>query len=139
MSNALPCSPAEEIDGLPYFPRLCAKVRLFADGTLRDDLHANLGTGMDLWTCQFFGVNYEDLAAVIRAGASDADALAWATTNGTPRAPHEFAWWRAFMKTRGFRDDMAPRLAQRKQEAGFQSRDDIQTFFDFIDADEGRI
>jgi hypothetical protein len=34
---------------------------------------------------------------------------------------------------------MAPRLALRKHEAGLDSRDDIQTFFDFIDADEGRL
>lgn len=139
MSNALPCSPAEEIDGHPYFPRLCAKVRLFADGSLREDLHANLGTGMDLWTCQFFGVAYDDLAAIVRAGASDAEALAWAAAHGTPRPPHELAWWRSFMTTRGFRDDMTPRLALRKHHAGLDSRDDIQTFFDFIDADEGRI
>jgi hypothetical protein len=43
------------------------------------------------------------------------------------------------MKTRGFRDDLAERLAQRKAESGFQDRADIVTFMDYIDADEGRI
>jgi hypothetical protein len=139
MPDAIPCSPNEELDGLVYFPRLCDKVRLFAAGELRDDFHENLGHGMDLWTCQFLGVSYDDLANVIRNGASNADALAWARTHGLTRPPHEAAWWRSFMTARGFRDDMAPRLALRKHEAGFDERDDIQTFFDFIDADEGRL
>ena len=43
------------------------------------------------------------------------------------------------MSTRGFRDDLAERLAQRKEESGFGHRDDILTFMDYIDADEGRM
>lgn len=135
----VPCSPRLELDGIVYFPRLCDKVRLMAAGQLDPAYHDNLGTGMDLWTCQMLGVDYPQLADTIRAGASDAEALAWARTHGTQRPAHELAWWRSFMVARGFRDDMAPRLAQRKHEAGFDSRHDIQTFFDFIDADEGRL
>ena len=134
-----PRSPRDEIDGVVYFPRLCDKVRLHAAGTLSPDYHANLGSGMDLWTCQFLGVDYAALAGQIRAGKSDAEALAWARENGTPRTAREQAWWNAFMKTRGFRDDLAERLAQRKAGSGFQERADIVTFMDYIDADEGRI
>jgi hypothetical protein len=36
-------------------------------------------------------------------------------------------------------DDVKARLKQRKQDAGLAHRDDIQTFVDFIDADEKRI
>ena len=32
----------------------------------------------------------------------------------------------------------AERLAKRKLESGFENRDEIQTMFDYIDADEGR-
>jgi hypothetical protein len=135
----IPRSPADEIDGIVYFPRLCDKVRLHAAGTLAPDYHANLGAGMDLWTCQFLGVDYAALADFIRGGGSDAEALAWAREHGTPRNAAERAWWSAFMKTRGFRDDLAERLAQRKAESGFQHRTDIVTFMDYIDADEGRL
>ena len=62
-----PRSPRDEVDGIVYFPRLCDKVRLHAAGTLSPDYHANLGSGMDLWTCQFLGVNYAPLADQIRA------------------------------------------------------------------------
>jgi hypothetical protein len=50
------------------------------------------------------------------------------------------AAFRDFVFNRG-RDDEAgkARLKMRKEEAGFAQRDDIQTFVDFIDADEKRI
>ena len=133
-----PSSPTLEIDGLPYFRRLCEKVRLMAAGTLRADLHDNLGLGMDLWTCQFLGVDYESLAQVVRVGADDEEALAWARKHGITRADHERDWWVAFMKTVGFRDRLSTRLRERLEESGLQDRNDLLTMFDYIDADEGR-
>ncbi|MCH7227193.1 DUF5069 domain-containing protein [Haloferula sp. A504] len=138
MASNFPRSPKDEIDGLVYFPRMCDKIRLHARGELPTDYHANLGSGMDLWICQFLGVDYQALAKLVSDGASDEEALAWARRNGVERPDHEFAWWSAFMKTRGFRDDLAERLTQRKEESGFNERNDILTFMDYIDADEGR-
>lgn len=138
MASTFPRSPKDEIDGLVYFPRMCDKIRLHARGELPGDYHANLGGGMDLWICQFMGVDYQALAKLVREGASDEEALAWARENGVKRPDHEFAWWSAFMKTRGFRDDLAERLAQRKVDSGFSDRADILTFMDYIDADERR-
>jgi gluconokinase len=42
------------------------------------------------------------------------------------------------MSKRGWRDDLSDRLASRKKEGGLENRDDIQTMFNYIDADEGR-
>ncbi|TAE77427.1 MAG: DUF5069 domain-containing protein [Verrucomicrobia bacterium] len=134
-----PRSPRDEIDGILYLPRLCDKVRLHAAGRLHPDYHANLGSGMDLWTCQFLGVEYHALSDFIISGKSDAEALAWCRQNGTPRSPQELAWWSAFMRTRGFRDDLTERLQQRKAESGLQDRHDLLTFMDYIDADESRL
>jgi hypothetical protein len=39
---------------------------------------------------------------------------------------------------RGWNDVASERLKQRKAESGFPNRDEIQTFFDYIDADEER-
>lgn len=136
--HEVPRSPRDEIDGVIYFPRLCHKVRLHAAGKLDPQYHANLGSGMDLWTCQFLGVEYPALADQIRSGKSDTEALEWAQENGVARSTAEFAWWSSFMRTRGFRDDLAEKLAQRKAESGLEHRDNIQTFMDYIDADEGR-
>lgn len=139
MSTRYPCSPQAEIEGLIYFPRLCDKVRLHQSGELDEDYHANLGGGMDLWICQFLGVDYEPLAELVRSGASDEEALDWARKNGTKRPDHELAWWTSYMKNRGFRDDLSERLASRIEESGFGGRQDICTFMDYIDADEGHL
>lgn len=126
------------MNGLPYFPRLCAKVRLFAAGELHPDLHANLGLYMDEWICQFLGVDYEDLKGQILAGADDAEALAYTGVAGTPRNELEITWFRSYLLTRGFRDDLTERLALRVSQSNFSERTDILTFCDYIDADEGR-
>lgn len=139
MSFTCPRSPNDEIDGLPYFLRLCDKVRLHAAGRLHPQYQANLGRAMDLWTCQFLGVDYADLSREILGGLDDAQALAWARAHGAARPPHELAWWRAYIRTRGFRDDLSTRLAERKAESGLGDRDDVLTFMDYIDADEGRL
>nr|WP_246418097.1 DUF5069 domain-containing protein [Haloferula luteola] len=139
VTDTIPCSPFLETDGVIYFPRLCDKIRRMAAGTLATDYHANLGSGMDLWTCQFLGVEYEDLKAFVLNGKTDEETLSWARENGIERPPYEAAWWRSYMLHRGSRDDLAERLATRKQESGFAHRDDIRSFMDYIDADEGRL
>lgn len=138
MSERPPRSPYDELEGIVYFPRMCDKIRLHHHGDLPEEYHANLGGGMDLWTCQFLGIDYEGLAEQVRAGASDEMALAWARRHGVKRSELEFRWWTTYMRTRGFRDDLAERLAQRKEASGMANRDDIRTFMDYIDADEGR-
>ena len=139
MSNRYPTSPKLELDGLIYFPRLCDKIRLLAEGQLSEDYHANLGGGMDLWICQFLGVEYDALAEVVRNGADDAAALAWAKENGAGRPEWELAWWSAYMRTRGFRDDLSEHLANCIKESGFCEKTNILTFMDYIDADEDRL
>lgn len=134
-----PASPRDQVSGYVYFARLCSKVRLHQAGQLDPEFHENLGKGMDLWTCQFLHVDYADLQKVILDGASDQEALEWCWQNGTQPNEHELAWWSSYMRNRGFRDDLTERLIMRKKDAGWQDRDDIQCFFDLLDADDGRL
>jgi hypothetical protein len=105
------CSARTELDGIIYFPRMLDKIRLMEAGKLHPDLHQNLGRGMDLWLCQFLGVDYEELKLKVLSGASDDEALAWAREHGVSRPGYELAWFSAYMKTRGFRDDLSDRCA----------------------------
>ena len=43
------------------------------------------------------------------------------------------------MSKRGWRDEANEILIRRKKESGFENRNEIQTMFDYIDADEGRV
>jgi hypothetical protein len=134
----MPRSARDELDGIVYLPRLCDKIRKHYAGTLHPEFHTNLGLGMDLWTCQFLGVDYNDLKTQLIAGATDEDALNWARENGVTRPDYEKSWFLAYMKTRGFRDDLSKRLAERKKEDPKTDRDDILSFMDYIEVDEGR-
>lgn len=134
-----PRSPKDEIAGLPYFPRLCDKIRLKKADQLDPEYHPNLGKGMDLWTCQYLGVDYKELEQQVIQGANDPQALEWARQHGCKRTESETDWWCSFMRNRGFRDDLSHRLQERKAESGLGDREDIQSFMDYIDADEGRM
>lgn len=134
-----PASPRDEIVGMVYFVRLCSKIRLMAEGALEADFHANLGQGMDAWTCQFLQVSYSDLKQVVLDGASDREALEWCWQQGRHPSPYEIDWWNSYMRNRGFRDDLIEKLAQRKKESGWHDRPEILTFFDYLDADDGRL
>ncbi len=46
--------------------------------------------------------------------------------------------WNAFLRKRGLRDECSAEIAELKQANGWADRDDIQTYMDFQDADEGR-
>lgn len=132
-----PRSPKEELDGFPYFLRLCDKIRLFQAGILHPDYHNNLGKGFDLWMCQFLGVEYDDLRKKVESGASDEQTLAWAQQTGVEREPFVRDWFLQYLRTRGFRDDFSELLEKRKKEAEHTDKPEIQTFMDYLDADEG--
>lgn len=133
-----PRSPREEIQGIVYFGRMIDKMRLMNAGELHPDLHANLGKHFDERCANFLGVRYEDLAGCIKAGLTDNDALTWCFENGTRPTEEQIEIWNAFMTKRAWNDVATEILIRRKKENGFENRDDIQTMFDYIDADEGR-
>ncbi|MGJ8658045.1 MAG: DUF5069 domain-containing protein [Akkermansiaceae bacterium] len=137
-SPILPKSPFEEVGGIPYFVRMCDKIRLDAAGKLSADYQSNLGGGFDKWACEYLGVDYADLVAKVQSGLDDVAALAWAQSAGVARSAVEREWWICYMRNRGCRDDIGELFLKRKSEYGFGDRADIMSFFDLIDADEGR-
>ncbi len=131
-------SPHEKVGGLVYFGRMLDKIKLHAQGKLPADYHQALGGGFDGRCCAFLGVKYEDVVARVKLGGEDQDILEWCFENGRKPSPEEIDIWNNFLRKRGWRDDASKRLAERKKESGFADRDDIQAFFDYLDADEGR-
>ena len=138
MAQPFPCSPYQCEQGLFYFPRMLEKIRLLAAGELHPDLHANLGKGFDDRCAMFLAVDYEALRAKVLEGLTDEQALDWCFENGKRPNEDEIEIWNAFMSKRGWNDAMTETLIRRKKESGFESRDEIQTMFQYIDADEGR-
>lgn len=131
-------SPREEVEGLVYFGRMVDKIRLEQAGKLPPDYQENLGKGFDGSCCEFLGVNYAKLRDRVREGGSDRELLEWCQGQGKKRDAADRSFWSAYLAKRGWRDDLSDRLVFRKQEAGWSGREEIQTFFDYLDADEGR-
>jgi gluconokinase len=114
------------------------KLRLEQAGKLPEDYRANLGEGFDKACCEFLGISYEKLRMRVREGGTDEEILDWCGKVGRVRDPEEKRIWGVYLAKRGWRDEMSDRLVFRKKEAGWGKRDEIQTFFDYIDSDEGR-
>ena len=131
-------SPREMVDGLVYFGRMLDKIRLEKLGQLPPDYQENLGQGFDQACCDFLGVSYPALRERVNQGGTDSEILAWSGKQGKTRDAEERKIWNAYLGKRGWRDEMSDRLVFRKKEAGWEGREEIQTFFDYIDTDEGR-
>jgi gluconokinase len=131
-------SPAAKLGGLVYFGRMLDKIRLHARGELPPDYQPNLGRGFDAKCCTFLHINYSDVAERARGGRTDAEILEWAFFAGRRPGDDEITMWNDFMRKFGWRDEAAEVLARRKREAGMEDRAEIETMFQFIDADEGR-
>lgn len=134
-----PKSPHEKTGGIVYFGRMVEKIQLLAAGDLPPDLHANLGKGFDERCVDFLGVKYDALRDKVVEGLNPQQALEWCFANGTRPTDEQIEVWNGFMSKRGWNDEVTELLARRKKESGFESRDEIQTMFQYIDADEGRL
>ncbi|MCA1660094.1 MAG: DUF5069 domain-containing protein [Verrucomicrobiaceae bacterium] len=131
-------SPAAKMGGLVYFGRMLDKIRVHARGELPEEYQPNLGKGFDAKCCAFLHLDYGEMAARVREGASDNDMLEWALTAGRRPNETEIDMWNEFMRKFGWRDQASEILARRKREGGMEDRAEIETMFQFIDADEGR-
>ena len=131
-------SPHEMVGGIVHFGRMLDKIKLHAQGKLPADYVKNLGAGFDGRCCSLLGVKYEDVIARVKLGGEDQDVLEWCFTNGRKPSEQEIEIWNHYLRKRGWRDDASKRLVERKKEYGISDRNDIQTFFDIIDVDEGR-
>ena len=131
-------SPAEKVGSIVYFGRMLDKIRVHAKGELPADYQPNLGKGFDGRCIGFLGINYNDLIGQVKEGGSDEEILDWCFEKGRKPSNEEMEVWNDFMRKRGWNDEAAETLARRKKESGFSDRAEIQTLFNYIDADEGR-
>lgn len=135
-------SPFDQVKGMVYFGRMLDKIRLYASGKLPEGWRAARGTSMkgsfDWRCCLFLKIDYAALEAETLKGGSDEALLAWAFQHGRQPDEQEIEVWNAFMTKRGWRDAGTQRLHERLAEIGLPPGT-VQTMFEFIDLDEGRL
>lgn len=125
--------------GWTYLPRFVDKIRLHLAGKLHPDYQENFTEGFDGRWLKAAGVSAEQFIEVVKNSITDGEVCDWVCQN-VKKSDGEKAALRDFILNRG-RDDeaVAARLKMRKEQIGLAARDDIQTFVDFIDADEKRL
>ena len=136
-------SPSDQIQGIVYFGRMLDKIRLMAVGKLPEGWHAARGVNMkgsfDSRCCQFLHIDYAKLEAeTLKGDKSDEELLEWAFKQGRKPSEEEIEVWNGFMIKRGWRDGANQRLNERLAEIGLPPGT-VQTMFEFIDLDEGRL
>ncbi|HAM71172.1 MAG TPA: hypothetical protein DCM86_05975 [Verrucomicrobiales bacterium] len=136
-----PRSPRETMSGWVYLPRFIDKIRLHLAGKLHPDYQPNFAhKGFDAAWLKAAGLGAEQFIEVVRGTVTDGEVADWVSKNVTTgeAARKGFA---DYLLTLGSGPDegVRARLKTRKEEAGLGHRTEIQTFVDFIDADEKRI
>ena len=140
MQTQTPCSDYRETKGLIYFARMLDKIRLHAAGRLAPDYFVGVEdpTFFDSRCIRFLGINYDDLVERTLQGGSDEDILEWCFARGRKPSDEELSIWNAFISKRGWRDEASDDLAAAKKRSGLDDRNDVQTWVDLHDAEEGR-
>ncbi len=123
-----------------FFARLLDKIRLHAVGKLPSDynLGFNRPDTFDARFCRFWDVDFDALTARTLEGGSNEEIFDAIFAGRLPLNEEHIRVWNGFLAKRGWRDVASAELAENKREFGFGDRDDVQTFADLHDVDEGR-
>lgn len=135
-------SPRDRVGGIAVFGRILDKIRLHAkEGRLPEGYHLGIVPGsrtFDDRICKLLNVDFEALSARTLAGGTDEEVLEWCFQTGRRPDPEHIEIFNGFMEKRGWRDSATPGLIQQRAEAGLGHREDIITFFELMDVEEGR-
>ena len=133
-----PRSGREIMCGWVYLPRFVDKIRLHSAGKLHKDYQENFTKGFDGAWLKAAGVSAETFIPVVQNSITDGQVADWVAKN-IKKTDAEKKAFNDFVLNRGRDDDASKaRLKMRKEESGLSHRDDLQTFVDYIDADEKR-
>ena len=136
-----PVTDYKETKGLVYFARMLDKIRLKAKGELPADYFVGLDpdpTVFDARCTRFLGVNYDELVDRTLKGGTDEQILGWCFERGRKPSEEDIKIWSAFLLKRGWRDEASEDLQAAKERNGWGNRNEIQTWVDLHDAEEGR-
>jgi hypothetical protein len=131
-------SPKEKLAGWIHLPRFVDKIRLHTAGKLPPEYQANFCKGFDGYWLDASGVNKDSFVEFVKKAKNDSEVEQWVQSN-VRKTSAEIEAFNQRVLNRGRNDDTSDRVKQRKAESGFADREDIQTFVDLIEADEGRL
>jgi gluconokinase len=132
-------SPYDKTGGLVYFGRMVDKIRVLARGELPPEHVEKFETDFDQKCATFLGVSYETVVSYVNEGLTDQAVLQSCFAMGHRPSEGEIHMWNEFMRKRGWNDELSATLEIQKKKRAMLSRSEIQTVFQFMEADAGRL
>ena len=133
----LPRSPYDRLGGYVHLPRLIDKAKLHRKGLLKGYNYKTVG--FDKHLLAFLKLNPDAFEEAANRLDDDGAILEWIKKNGAKHSEEEIEQWNQAMVSR--HPDSAVKKARFLhflREVGGADRDDIRTYFDLIEFDEGR-
>lgn len=130
-----PRSGRVRLGGFVLLPRMLDKCRAELAGK-NGDYHYNCP--MDQHFFRFTGLEAKPLKAKVAKGFGDGEMLLWVQEHAVPsRDPWEVAQWSAFQEARAPSDNESREFfSEQVAKARGASREDIATWFDYLDFDD---
>lgn len=130
-----PRSPRVRLGGYVLLPRLIDKCRAEITGTNGD---YNYDCPLDQRFLGFTGIAADDLRTAIDQHQGDGEVLVWIEKNAPlQRSEWEIAQWSAFREAAAPADNESREfINEQVASAGGAEREDIATWFDFLDLDD---
>jgi hypothetical protein len=115
------------------------KIRRLARAELPPEYVEDFERDCDQKCATFLGVSYDLLVNYVNEGLTDQAILQSCFGMGHRPSEGEIHMWNEFMRKRGWNDELSRTLEDQKKKRAMLSRSEIQTLFQFIDADSGRL
>lgn len=123
--------------GLLHLPRFIAKIRKHLGPGLPKSYQRNFTKGFDGFLCLHLGVDPQDVVEIVRTSESDEE-LDRRLLELFPADLRANVWNRKVAQM-GMSEMGREKLVEVKEQMGVADRDDLISFADMIDFDEGRI
>jgi hypothetical protein len=124
--------------GLLHLPRFIAKIRKHLKGELPASYQRNFCRGFDRFLCLHLGIDPDQVIEAVRESGDDDAALDTRLLELFP-ADVRAAKWNRELVQKGMSVMGREALQQAKDKMGAGHREDLISFADMIDFDEGRI
>src|SRR2546421_8978568 len=138
MQKLHPRSPYEKLGGYVHLPRLIDKARLHRQGLLKGYNYKTVG--FDKHLLAFLKLDGDVFEDAVNRLEDDSRIVQWVEANRAQHSPEAIEEWNQAMISR--HPDTAAKKARFVhflKESGGNGRKDINTYFDLIEFDEGRL
>jgi hypothetical protein len=124
--------------GLLHLPRFISKIRKDLKGELPKSYQRNYCRGFDRFLCMHLNIDPQDVIEAVRSAGDDEELLDRKLIKLFPEDLRVAKWNRELVQ-KGMSEMGREKVEEAKASMGLSDREDLRSFADMIEVDEGRI